>query len=141
MKTSARNVFSGVITAVVKGAVNSEVVLTSAGGTEFVAIITNESVDHLALVPGKRAYAMVKASWIVFGKDLDKSKLSTRNILQGNVEAIHDGAVNAEVILKLPGGETVVGILTRASVERLGFKPGEPACAVFKASHVILAVD
>ena len=120
---------------------NSEVVLVVEGGVEIVAIVTNESVRALDLKVGQRAYALVKASWVNFGKDLDKAKLSTRNVLNGTVASIRDGAVNAEVTLKLAGGVSLVGILTRESLSALGFKPGEPAGAAFKASNVILAVD
>jgi molybdate transport system regulatory protein len=141
MKTSARNVFSGTIVRIAIGAVNSEVVLAVESGVEIVAIVTNESVRALDLKVGRRAYALVKASWVIFGKDLDKAKLSTRNVLSGTVDSIHDGAVNAEVTLKLAGGVSLVGILTRESLSALEFKPGEPAGAAFKASNVILAVD
>ncbi len=141
VKTSARNQFQGRIAAITKGAVNSEVTLKATGGAEIVAIITNESVERLGLAVGKPAYALVKATWIVIGKNLDQAKLSTRNVLCGTVETVHEGAVNAEVILKLTGGETLVGILTETSAHALGLAAGEPACAAFKASHVILAVD
>lgn len=43
MKTSARNHFTGTITAVQHGAVNDEVVLRTANGLDIVAIITHES--------------------------------------------------------------------------------------------------
>ena len=141
VKTSARNQFQGAIAAITKGAVNSEVTLKAAGGAEIVSIITNESVERLGLAVGKPAYALIKATWIVIGKNLDQAKLSTRNVLCGTVETVHDGAVNAEIILKLSGGETITAILTETSAHALGLAAGEPACAAFKASHVILAVD
>lgn len=141
VKTSARNQFQGSIAAITKGAVNSEVALKAAGGAEIVAIITNESVERLGLAVGKPAYALIKATWIVIGKNLDQARLSTRNVLCGTVESVQDGPVNAEVILKLPGGETLTAILTETSAHALGLAAGEPACAAFKASHVIVAVD
>ncbi|MBE0684850.1 MAG: TOBE domain-containing protein, partial [Anaerolineaceae bacterium] len=47
MKLSARNVIKGKVVKVVKGAVNSEVILELPGGTQVVSIITNSSVETL----------------------------------------------------------------------------------------------
>ena len=49
-------------------------------------------------------------------------KLSARNILKAKVITIVKGAVNAEVIMELPGGEQLVSIITNASVDSLGLK-------------------
>jgi molybdopterin-binding protein len=68
-------------------------------------------------------------------------KLSARNILKGKVAKIVRGAVNAEVTIKLTGGEQVVSIITNASVDSLGLKEGLEAYAVIKASSVLIAVD
>jgi molybdopterin-binding protein len=68
-------------------------------------------------------------------------KLSARNILKGKVVKVVRGAVNAEIIIQLPGGEQVVSIITNESVESLGLKEGKEAYAVIKASNVMIAVD
>jgi molybdate transport system regulatory protein len=94
MKVSARNTFSGTIAKVTKGAVNAEVLLSIAGGDQIVASITNSSVENLALKEGASALALVKASWIILGKDLDPSKISARNVLRGTIRNIQTGAVN-----------------------------------------------
>ena len=62
MKISARNVLKGQVKSVVKGAVNSEVVIELPGGVEIVSIITNTSVQNLGLSPGVDAVAVIKAS-------------------------------------------------------------------------------
>ena len=49
MKVSARNVFEGTVTRVHRGTVNAEVVVTLPGGTELVAIVTNDVVGPLYL--------------------------------------------------------------------------------------------
>lgn len=69
MKISARNVFKGKVKAVHVGAVNSEVVVTLAGGEEIVAIITKDSAEHLGLVPGKEVQAVVKAPDVLIMAD------------------------------------------------------------------------
>lgn len=68
-------------------------------------------------------------------------KLSARNMLKGTVREIKQGAVNSEVTLELPGGQSIVSIITKSSVERLGLAVGREAYAVIKASSVMLAVD
>ena len=141
MKLSARNVLAGTVSKVVKGAVNSEVDLKLEGGENLVAIVTNSSVDSLGLKEGKKAYAIIKASWVMIGKDLHNAKISTRNVLCGTVEKVQEGAVNAEVALKLDGGTTLTAVITNASVHSLALKQSEHACAAIKASSVILAVD
>ncbi|MDR3727527.1 MAG: TOBE domain-containing protein [Terracidiphilus sp.] len=141
MKVSARNTFSGTITKVTKGAVNAEVLLTTTGGDQIVASITNGSVETLALKEGVPAVALVKASWVILGKDLDASKISTRNVLSGTINSIRDGAVNSEVEVKLSGGTVLTAIVTIGSVQRMHLAVGEQVSAVFKASSVILAVE
>jgi len=65
-QVSARNCIAGTVSAVTKGAVNSEVTI-SAGRTAIAAIVTNESVERLGLAPGKAASAMFKASSVIVG--------------------------------------------------------------------------
>ncbi|MBL0344237.1 TOBE domain-containing protein [Candidatus Villigracilis affinis] len=69
MKLSARNVLKGKVTKIVKGAVNSEVTIEVAGGTQIVSIITNSSVKSLGLKKGKEAYAVIKASNVMVAVD------------------------------------------------------------------------
>ncbi|HLW12163.1 MAG TPA: TOBE domain-containing protein [Casimicrobiaceae bacterium] len=68
-------------------------------------------------------------------------KTSARNQLYGTVSAITRGAVNDEVSLVLPGGQTVVAVLTHESAETLGLAVGAAAFALVKASWVMLMVD
>ena len=69
MKLSARNVIKGKVTKIVKGAVNSEVTIEVAGGSQIVSIITNSSVKSLGLKKGKDAYAVIKASNVMVAVD------------------------------------------------------------------------
>ncbi|HSQ41937.1 MAG TPA: TOBE domain-containing protein [Fibrobacteraceae bacterium] len=68
-------------------------------------------------------------------------KLSARNLLPGTVVKVTNGAVNAEVVLKLDGGTEITSVVTLGALTELGLKPGTKAYAVVKASNVILAVD
>ncbi|MDR3764678.1 MAG: TOBE domain-containing protein [Acidobacteriota bacterium] len=141
MKTSARNTLEGTISKVTKGAVNSEVELTTKGGNKVVAIVTNHSAETLGLKAGVKACALIKASWVILGKDLHKVKLSTRNLFCGEVTEIHDGAVNAEIDFRLAGGEILTSIITEGSLKTLDLKVKEHVCGAVKASSVILAVE
>jgi len=140
MKVSARNIFSGTVTKVTKGAVNSEVVLSLKGGDSLVATITNESVESLGLREGLDAYAIIKASSVIIGKDLREACLSTNNILSGTILRLVEGAVNTEIVLKLSGGNTISAVITNASAQRLSLSEGELVSAICKASDVILGL-
>jgi molybdopterin-binding protein len=69
MKLSARNILKGEVVSVVKGAVNSEVILQLPGGDQIVSVITNSSVENLELKKGKPAYAVIKASNVMIAVD------------------------------------------------------------------------
>jgi molybdopterin-binding protein len=68
-------------------------------------------------------------------------RLSARNMLEGKVKSITPGAVNSEVVLELPGGQEIVSVITKRSVENLRLKVGSRAYAVVKASEVMIGVD
>lgn len=140
MKTSARNQFTGTVTAIRTGAVNDEVELTLAGGARITAVITRESTESLGLRPHMEAFALVMASSVVLATDLGEAKLSTRNQLPGVVRTITPGAVNAEVVLEIEGGATIAAMVTMDSVQRLALAVDVPAVALFKAPSVILGV-
>jgi len=139
MKTSARNQFLGSVKSIKSGAINAEVVMDIGGGQLLVAVITNESVEHLGLKVGSEAYAMVKAPWVIVTTS-EGIKTSARNELSGTVVRCQEGGINGEVIIELAGGKTVVAIVTNDSIKSLGLKVGVKACALIKASHIILAV-
>lgn len=141
MKTSARNVLRGNVREVTHGAVNSEVTLALQGGDALVAIVTRESAEHMALAPGKPAWALVKSSWVILAPEDECGRSSARNRLCGTVSRVTPGAVNAEVVLQLAGGNTLTAIITEVSLDSLGFAVGSRVCALIKASHVILGVD
>ena len=67
-------------------------------------------------------------------------RTSARNALRGVVSGVTDGAVNAEVTLKIAEGLEIVAVVTRQSVADLGLVVGRPAIALIKSSFVLLAV-
>jgi len=140
MKVSARNVFKGKITALVDGAVNAEVELTTAGKDKIVAIVTEGSVKSLGLAVGKKVVAYVKAPWVMLLTGEANVRFSARNQLTGKVKSLEKGAINSEVSIELPGGSVVYSVITNEAVLELGLKVGVTATALIKASHVVLGV-
>jgi molybdate transport system regulatory protein len=140
MKISARNVFTGKVTAVKPGPINSEVDLAIAGGDTIAAMVTNESVKTLGLAVGSDVTALVKASSVLVMADGGDVRLSARNCLSGTISKITEGPVSAEVSIALPGGAAVHATITYDAATELGLKVGGSASAIFKASAVILAV-
>jgi molybdopterin-binding protein len=69
MKISARNSIPAKVRTVVMGPVNAEVRLEIAPGLEIISVITKEAVENLGLIPGGRAYAIIKASSVMVGVD------------------------------------------------------------------------
>jgi molybdate transport system regulatory protein len=65
-------------------------------------------------------------------------KISARNVLPGTVVSVTKGAVNAEVALTLHGGETMVAIITNASVDALELQVGKAVFGIIKATDVMV---
>lgn len=139
MKLSARNVWLGHVMSIDQGAVNSVVNIQLKGGDTVSSVITDHSVKRLELEPGKEVMAIVKASCVLLGSNIDPQTLSARNILTGMISTIVSGAVNDEVIIDLPGGSTITSIITSASVNRLNLAVGKEISALIKATDVLLA--
>ncbi|WP_310494394.1 TOBE domain-containing protein [Dechloromonas sp.] len=67
VKFSARNQLAGKVSKLQKGAVNTEVAVTLAGGTTVYSVVTNEAVMELGLKEGSEASALIKASHVILG--------------------------------------------------------------------------
>ena len=67
VRFSARNQLAGVVSSVVKGAVNTDVSVRLPGGSLVHAVVTNEAVMELGLKDGVPAVALIKASHVVIG--------------------------------------------------------------------------
>lgn len=66
---------------------------------------------------------------------------SARNQLPGVIKEIHIGAVNAEVMIGLKGGETIVASITKDSVSHLALGEGKDVIVLIKAPQIILITD
>lgn len=140
MKSSARNVLSGMVETVNHGGVNAEVNIRLRGGDSLHAIVTCDSAKELELAPGREVQALIKASWIILTGSDDAFRTSARNRLCGKVHRIVEGEINAEIVVALNGGSTIAAIITQQSLKDMGLKVGDDVCALIKASHIILGV-
>jgi molybdate transport system regulatory protein len=68
-------------------------------------------------------------------------KTSASNQLFGTITAIQTGAVNAEVLVKLKGGEQLVASITLTDVERLELSIGGDALLLINAPEIIVICD
>jgi molybdopterin-binding protein len=69
MKISARNVIKGKVVAIKLGATTAHVRIAIGRDVVVTASITNEAVRELRLRRGDTAYAVIKASDVMVGKD------------------------------------------------------------------------
>ncbi len=141
MKTSARNTFFGSVSSVRKSPLLTEVSLTAQSGFELVAVITNESFDRLGLSEGGQITALVKAPWVLIGKDEHKARTSARNCFPGRVTGIRGDGVAVEIMGILEDGTPMCALITAESVEALDLKEGDMVWFFFKAFSVIVSVD
>ena len=141
MRISARNQLKGTIVKVVEGAVNGVVVI-SLGDEEVKADITRESIKELGLTEGKAAYAVIKATNVMFASGTERiTNISARNQLAGIIVKVTEGAVNGHVSLEMADGNVVSGSITNEAIESLGLKVGDPALAVIKATDVMVGIE
>ncbi|MBO4331291.1 MAG: TOBE domain-containing protein [Oscillospiraceae bacterium] len=139
MKLSARNQFPGVVTKIAEGAVNG-IVTIDVNGTPVSATISMAAIRELGLEPGKKAYAVVKATEVMVGLG-EHLTLSARNQFPGKVTGVEKGAVNSIVRIEALGGNMISATISNMAVEELGLKPGVEALAVIKATSVMVGID
>ncbi len=68
-------------------------------------------------------------------------KTSARNQFLGTVKSVKLGAINAEVVLDIGGGQLLAAVITNESVNHLGLKVGSEAYALIKAPWVIVTTS
>ena len=139
MKLSTRNQLAGTVTNVNEGAVNG-IVTIDVNGTPVSATISLNAIKELGLAPGKKAWAVIKATEVMVGLG-DHLPLSARNQFPGEVIAVDKGAVNSIVKIKALGDNELSATISNAAVSELGLAPGVKALAVIKATSVMVGVD
>jgi molybdate transport system regulatory protein len=141
MRTSARNALRGKITDIRSDTLNAEIAVAVSEHSTIYALVTSESVRTLGLCVGRDAILLIKAPFVVIASGEQAPPTSVRNSLRGVVQRCEMSPVSAEVVLDIGGGKTLAATITAASAKALGLTPGQPACALFDASHIIVAID
>ena len=140
MKISARNQIKGTVKFVKEGAVNAIVHICRGHHNGLTADITMEAVKELGLAEGMEAYAVVKATNVMFATS-KLPQLSARNQIEGTVVELVEGAVNGRVTIEDEFGTRFSGTITNEAIEELGLVEGGKAVAIIKATDVMVAVD
>ena len=68
-------------------------------------------------------------------------KISARNQLKGKVVSIETGSVNAIIHLDIGGGNVISSTISIESVKELDLAVGKEACAIIKATSVMVSVE
>lgn len=141
VKTSATNQLFGTIETITTGAVNTEMTVRLKGGERIVATITNRTVAAFALAEGDTILLIINAPEIGVAIAAECGRLSARNCLKGVIIRLQQEEVDSEVVIRLPGGDSLVATITRLSAEALGLTLGTTVYAIFKSNAVMLALQ
>ncbi len=137
-KTSARNCFVGKIVSITSEAIQSLVTLQSVDGMRIKALITNDSVQRLALAINTMVCAEVKAPLVMLYGGEQMPLCSAENILLGTLTHVKQGSSMIEYILQL-SDNTEICVLSSTILANLSL--GTSLWAAFTASSVVLRVD
>ncbi|MFP4160363.1 MAG: TOBE domain-containing protein [Ectothiorhodospira sp.] len=140
MRTTARNHYQGTVSRITQGTVSDEVSVDIGHGLEVHAVVTHEAGQELGLDQGREVHVLIKSSFVVLDGMTGDLRVSARNRLPGTVAHVGAGPVNAEVKLDLGHGRVLTAIVTREALDEGWLIQGAGACALIKASHVLLAV-
>ncbi len=141
MRTSARNALRGSIVSIQSDTLSAEVAVAVSGDTTIYALVTAESVRELGLCVGREAVVLIKAPFVIIAPGAEPPMVSVRNCIRGTVRRCDISAINAELVLDIGNEKTLAASISARSAEAMGLLPGQPACALFDAAHVIIAID
>ena len=68
-------------------------------------------------------------------------RMSARNQLKGTVKSVKHGAVMAEVVVELPGGQQIVSAITLTSAQDLNLQQGDTVVAIIKSTEVVIGKE
>lgn len=107
LQISARNQIQGRIKSIKLKRVNAEIVLALKSGHELLSVITNSAVESLGLKVSDEVVAIFKSSSVA----MFKGESEKENAFNGVVQYIEEGKRNAEIILDIGEGETLVAVM------------------------------
>ena len=140
-RTSARNAFFGKIVAIHRGDVQSRVQMITIGGHTITTMITNDSLERLALKRGRLLTAEVKAPWVNLQKGKKRPISSAENIFHGLITRIIRGEVASEYVIRIADGSELCAIVASESGRALGLQEQDRVWALFNCFSVVLHID
>lgn len=136
MQISARNQLLGIIQKIEIEKVSATIYVKLKSGYVMTSVITVGAIENLGLKENDEVIVIIKSNSIFFSKD-EKINISARNKLNGIIESIHLGEINAEVILNV-NGDLIAGVITKNAIDELGLKVTDKATAIIKSSDVMI---
>lgn len=136
MQISARNQLSGTIKKIDKELVNAQLFIELKSGNTLVSVITNSAVETLGLNEGDEVMAFFKSSSVLLGRG--EMQISAQNRLEGTVESVQSGEINAEVIVSMSDLDKIVAVVTHDSLEALEIKPGSQVYTIIKSNDIMI---
>ena len=136
MQISARNQLLGIIQKIEVEKVSAPIYVQLKSGYVKTSVITFGAIENLGLKENDEVIVIIKSNSIFFSKD-EKINISARNKLNGIIESIHLGEINAEVILNV-NGDLIAGVITKNAIDELGLKVTDKATAIIKSSDVMI---
>lgn len=140
-KTSARNAFFGKIQEIRRGDIQAYVHLATVDGHSITTVITNDSLERLALKEGRLVTAEVKAPWVVLQKGNEEPLCSADNRFFGLITRISRGKVNTEYTVRISDASELCAIASTEGIRRLNFNVGDRVWALFNCFAVVLHID
>ena len=137
LQTSARNQYSGTVTALETTPLASEVTLRLSGGENLHVTITRESARRLEVAEGETLFALIKSTWVDI-VPLSQCK-AAKNMLAGTIVGVEEDGTRAEITLALKGENSVTASMAADRFRELGLQEGDRAYACFEASQILLA--
>lgn len=140
IKTSARNQLFGCITEIHTGKVNAEVMVQLKGGETIVMTTDMTLLGELSLKIGVDAVLLINSEDIILVVDINTHLFSARNRLACSILTIQQNAVNVEIILLLPSGETLIVNMSEQSLQNLKLFVGQAVWVIFKSNAPYLGI-
>jgi len=131
LQISARNQIQGRIKSIKLKRVNAEIVLALKSGHELLSVITNSAVESLNLKVSDEVVAIFKSSSVKMFKGVSQEE----NAFNGVLKHFEEGKRNAEIILDIGEGETVVAVMP---IEASALTVGEKAYASISSNDIMI---
>ncbi len=141
VKTSARNSFQGVVSAVRSGKMLTGVTLTTKSGLEVASVITNQSVANLGIRKGKLVTAIIKAPFVMASHEAEPCFPGPLNTFQATVTMAQCDDEYLQVTGALDDGTTMCSLMPCAPQSATPLCVGGTVWFSFRPLSVILVAE